>query len=463
MRTKGLIVAFFCAIMLVCTACGENPAASEEMPIAEKTYTNRLGQEFRYTIPERDIVYEKSVDDLIQEWSDNVALAEKTYKQYNVLILLEGYIDSINKNSFNESYYVKLASKKSSSILGTDTVEIYFHNEREYKSLLNYKKGDYITLLCRVDSTDILEYPQLEAEWVFEAITPEIDNEAGAISFIGKSIGSITLVYGNNYSHDYYEGGYFVYYDEGCPYWFFYQVGSPLESDPLEESIIYGVRVFGENALVRDGINIGMDSKTVLSALGREMEIEKDLESEFDMYCGTEEINGISYYFYFTDDMELSFCDCINKTMSEPSTDTGITGGNGAEASTKPLKTDGMTEQEAAYRKRAFMLCMAQDDVESYAWGEDSLYPELWREVFIDNGGDGYLILQDVKNDCDIYLSLGTSSYEMMWVMAEKCWELYNTGKLEEAYDDYQRFIDRINAVSARLGIFYSSRELAES
>ena len=155
----------------------------------EYEYTNRLGQTFSLTMDstngENLLIYEKLPSELIQEWKDNIALAEQTYQQKNVLIVTEGYIESINRNSFEDYYYIKLRDdKKNLDLFGMEEIEVDFSVGNTVDSLMNYKKGDYITLICSVDNSSLfLEYPELTAVFVLEVSkTPTAQNNYAAPS-----------------------------------------------------------------------------------------------------------------------------------------------------------------------------------------------------------------------------------------------------------------------------------------
>ena len=83
-------------------------------------------------------VYEKTVNDLISEWNDNVALAEKTYNRNDVLILTEGYVQNINKES-KDSYYMLLSQDEDSGLFSTEELRVYF-NDETLDSLMKLKK-----------------------------------------------------------------------------------------------------------------------------------------------------------------------------------------------------------------------------------------------------------------------------------------------------------------------------------
>ncbi len=145
------------------------PAAPETK--ANYTYTNKIGQNFSYSTSLSKTVYVKGVSDLIEEWTNNIALAEKTYFDSDILILTEGSIYSINKD-FDDTYYISLVdSSQNLNLFGADEINIYFRTQRELNDILNYKEGDYITIICSAnDSTNFLGYPKLEAVLVLKPI-----------------------------------------------------------------------------------------------------------------------------------------------------------------------------------------------------------------------------------------------------------------------------------------------------
>ena len=116
-------------------------------------------------------------------------------------------------------------------------------------------------------------------------------------------------------------------------------------------------------------------------------------------------------------------------------------------------------------QKRNFMLCIAQDDLEGYCWGGKSSYAPRWQELLLDHGYDGQSVLQEVRNDLDLYLTWGTSSLEPLWLAAEAIYGAYDSGRLQDEWteEEYQNFLDRISAIQKRLGILYSDRDAVPS
>ena len=110
---------------------------------------------------------------------------------------------------------------------------------------------------------------------------------------------------------------------------------------------------------------------------------------------------------------------------------------------------------EAERERRDFMLCIAQNDVEVYLYGGTCQYPALWQEVFTDNFGDGYLIMQDIKNDLDLYLTLGESEYQPVWLYGDLIYEMYQSGELQRSLpaEQYEELVGMLENVSRRLGV----------
>ena len=124
-----------------------------------------------------------------------------------------------------------------------------------------------------------------------------------------------------------------------------------------------------------------------------------------------------------------------------------------------------INEIESTRRKNTFMLAIAQDDLEMYYWGGNSLYSEVWQQLYIDKNYNANAVWETIKNDLNIYNTFENSDYADLWIMASAVYDKYETGELKEslAEEEYQRFIDKITAVTNRLGIFYASREIADS
>lgn len=246
---RDLIFAVIVLILIVCIHQQAKTNASQDNQDAPTRqsesfdYINRKGENFAYTISSDNgcQVYEKLPSELIDEWQSNVALAEKTYMQSDVYILTEGFIGSINKNEFDDgSYYIKLQTNSyDQNILGTDSIEIYFHHELEYRALLNYRTGDYITLVCSAsDTTSFYEYPRLEAESVLTPISSDkTQNSAAPVEslgdlsqFYGLTVGDLIAQCGEHYQMGYSEGPY-ISYPDLSPFLFFYDSSENAQFD----------------------------------------------------------------------------------------------------------------------------------------------------------------------------------------------------------------------------------------
>ncbi|WP_143382922.1 hypothetical protein [Flavonifractor sp. An100] len=94
-----LIPLYLCSCGSVDRDVDENELSSESSSGIDYEYKNLKGQIFSFHCSDSNtIIYEKTVNQLITEWKDNVALAERTYNQQNVMIVAEGYIRSIERD-----------------------------------------------------------------------------------------------------------------------------------------------------------------------------------------------------------------------------------------------------------------------------------------------------------------------------------------------------------------------------
>ncbi len=125
---------------------------------------------------------------------------------------------------------------------------------------------------------------------------------------------------------------------------------------------------------------------------------------------------------------------------------------------------DKIADKESARERDTFMLAIAQEDMETYYWGGESQFANVWRQLDIDYNFDTNWIWGIVKNDLDIYNTFDDSDYSDLWIMAGALYDAYKSGDLKDMLgDNYQSVIDDLNSVTKRLGIFYASRELAEA
>ena len=134
--------------------------------------------------------------------------------------------------------------------------------------------------------------------------------------------------------------------------------------------------------------------------------------------------------------------------------------GNNSEYADKLNKLNDLQERQ---KQKTFMLCVTQDDLECYTWGEKCAFPGMWKQLYIKYNFNGNSAMTALQSDLDTYLTIGDSEYGVAWAAADLSYEEYKTGKMktkmtEQAYKDN---IDRINAVNKRLGIIYAKREYA--
>lgn len=83
MKHNRILFLFQIAILLsLLCACSNEAAKSNIEDGFDYEYSNAKGQSFAFHCSNPNAtVYEKTVNDLISEWNDNVALAEKTYNR----------------------------------------------------------------------------------------------------------------------------------------------------------------------------------------------------------------------------------------------------------------------------------------------------------------------------------------------------------------------------------------------
>ena len=288
-----IIIVVIVSILALCISYLNNNGNRLEESTYTHYYTNLRGENFSFNTSLQDaVIYEKKPSELIQEWNDNVALAEKNYQKDNVFVIVEGYIENISKNEFdNDTYYILITDDDSSlDLFGMNSLRIYFHNNREYEALLNYECGDYITLLCTIsDTTLFLEYPSLEANLVLEPVAPiateniEAENLA-MVDYIGLTVRDIEYFYGKDYTEDLWDSNLCMVYsdEENVPYLFSVPYTFDAEevqaTDPIVavESEEEGVKIIG-NATIG----------------GKVEDLAKELNQEINAY-GNEE-SGTTY------------------------------------------------------------------------------------------------------------------------------------------------------------------------
>lgn len=110
LKTIGIVIL---ALYALCFLQGlkDGTLFSPKSTAKDYLYTDSLGNQYSYNISytgDEPTVYSRTPNELINEWKNNVAKAEETYQKKNVYIVTDGYIDSINKNGSDDSYYIML-------------------------------------------------------------------------------------------------------------------------------------------------------------------------------------------------------------------------------------------------------------------------------------------------------------------------------------------------------------------
>ena len=282
-----IIIVVIVSILLFCASYRNRGDLLEEESTYTHYYTNLKGENFSFNTSLQDaVIYEKKPSELIQEWNDNVALAEKNYQKDNVFVIVEGYIENISKNEFdNDTYYISITDDDSSwNLFGINSLRIYFHNNREYEALLNYKCGDYITLLCTIsDTTLFLEYPSLEANLVLEPVAPiateniEAENLA-MVDYIGLTVRDIEYFYGKDYTEDLWDSNLCMVYSDGAnvPYLFSVPYTFDAEGIQATDSIVAveseedGIKIIGKAAIGGKVTDLAEELNQEIYAYGNE-------------------------------------------------------------------------------------------------------------------------------------------------------------------------------------------------
>lgn len=116
--------------------------------------------------------------------------------------------------------------------------------------------------------------------------------------WIGMTAEDIFALYGEDFCIDGMNGGIYFYYEDACPYEFYYYGGENME--PKLSDQIYGVATWGEGICVVDGIQIGENIQQIKEKLGSSLALEASEESEFYPFLEeTIQKDGFSYHLLF--------------------------------------------------------------------------------------------------------------------------------------------------------------------
>ena len=434
-----LIPLYLCSCGSVDRDVDENELSSESSSGIDYEYKNLKGQIFSFHCSDSNtIIYEKTVNQLITEWKDNVALAERTYNQQNVMIVAEGYIRSIEKGLEQDSYYLLLSENEDSGLFSMDELRVYFQDESTLDSLLLLKSGDYITLVCSAqDTTFFLEYPELKAELVLEAI-PVADSENGIASLIGHTVSDIISQYGNDYIVDCWSGGMYITYDD-CPYNFYYStVEYDSDWNPNPDDKIWGVETFADKMIIDGAVMIGGSLESAEDFWGSKFELYDNYD--YDGNCGTTNItrNNLKYTLTFDRDSDVLISASCWAEFIPPSHPDII--------------QENIDKLEFNYgdidnTKEIFMLCLAQDDLIGYYEGKNSLYN--WKEDFEAPNFVSTDYWFSVMDDLDCYLDGEICKYEELWEATETAFYMYAAQQVDSTADT---IADNLNKIYHHLG-----------
>lgn len=402
-------------LSLLC-ACSNEVAKNNIENGFDYEYSNAKGQSFAFHCSNSNAtVYEKAVNDLIAEWNGNVALAEKTYNRDDVLILTEGYIQNINKGS-RDSYYMLLSQDEDSGLFSTEELRIYF-NDETLDSLMELKKGDYVTLLCTAqDTTFFLEYPELEVNLILEPLEM-INTSQGLSSMIGLTVADIISQYGDDYEVECWEGGMTFYYED-CPYIFYYStVDYDSDWQPNLDDTIFGVETFSKGTTVYRNVRIGCLLDIVETFLGFKLKFDEDMviggEKIIDMY-----LDGFKYVLRFDENSGILVSASCWTDFVPPEYPDIV-----------PENLDLLSFNSYGsvdYTKKAFILCVIQDDIHGYHMGLESAYD--WNINFNDSSFNWDAYWMNLVDDLNNYLDGNQSEYKDAWKMGENAFYAFASG-----------------------------------
>lgn len=156
--------------------------------------------------------------------------------------------------------------------------------------------------------------------------------------------------------------------------------------------------------------------------------------------------------------------DCYIVDQADPQESSNATDVSTLEPKNVPSTDEKLTKiqslQERA-QKKTFMLEIAQNDLESYTWGEKSAHPDIWQQAYNKYNFTGNYVMEALNSDVDVYIATGDSEYALIWAEADYTYEKYISGELKSSLppEQYQHLLDELNAISKRLGFIFAKRE----
>lgn len=145
------------------------------------------------------------------------------------------------------------------------------------------------------------------AEQITPAATQKANDEVELTDWIGKPFSGVVAKYGNNYLTDWFRGA-FVYYEENCPYNFYYNDNGSSDGLSDLDEIVIAVSTWETGTLVANGIRIGDSLETVNTSLGQELAPEYEDGDELILPCAAITQGNYESFLYFDETGERLVC-----------------------------------------------------------------------------------------------------------------------------------------------------------
>lgn len=105
-----------------------------------------------------------------------------------------------------------------------------------------------------------------------KSVSPPVSTKTAMIDYIGLTVGDIEDLYGTDYTADYWDGGYNMFYSDasGCPYVFILNPPDEFDDDKLDKSyVITGISCSVLDTAVWGTAKIGMSHDDFAEAIGQ--------------------------------------------------------------------------------------------------------------------------------------------------------------------------------------------------
>lgn len=157
-----------------------------------------------------------------------------------------------------------------------------------------------------LDDSQVTDVPStsqglMSTEQIAPTATQKGNNETELADWIGKPFSEVFTQYGDNYLTDWFRGA-FIYYEDNCPYNFFYY--DTADGSPDLSQTVIAISTGKSGTLITNGIRIGDSLETVNTSLGQELAPKYEDGDELILPSATTMQGDYVFFWYFDEDAQ---------------------------------------------------------------------------------------------------------------------------------------------------------------